>query len=313
MSSESDSSYRPSPSVLARRAMAKRQATLLRRRIVAASVAAVVFVLLLVALISAIAGGGGHAASAASAQGLTALATGGPAPQGRPLEADENRAVDKVLSYTPFVSRGGTRGREIALTFDDGPGPYTMRVVKVLRRYHAPATFFQVGQMIPVFHAAGNDVRRHYPIGDHTVSHPQLGRLPIARQRDEIIGDVPRLRLENVPTPRLFRPPYASYNKDTLSVLKTVRMLMVLWSIDSRDYTRPGANVIVGNVLSNAKPGAIVLMHDAGGDRSQDVAALPAIIHKLRKRHFKLVTVPQMLIDAPPPRNQPLPPNAGVG
>ena len=90
-------------------------------------------------------------------------------------------------------------------------------------------------------------------------------------------------------------------------MLRRNRMLMVLWSVDSQDYRQPGARAIVRRVLNGAHPGAIVLMHDAGGARSQTVAALPEIVRKLRHRGYRLVTVPQLLRDDPPPRGQPLP------
>jgi peptidoglycan/xylan/chitin deacetylase (PgdA/CDA1 family) len=81
-------------------------------------------------------------------------------------------------------------------------------------------------------------------------------------------------------------------------------MLMVLWSIDPSDWRRPGVKAIVSNVLLNARPGAIVIMHDGGGDRSQTVDALPAIIRGLRRRGYGLVTVPELIVLDPPPRHQ---------
>ena len=87
-------------------------------------------------------------------------------------------------------------------------------------------------------------------------------------------------------------------------------MTMVMWSVDSQDYLRPGVDTIVDNVLKAAKPGAIVLMHDAGGDRSQTIAALPRIVAGLRERGYKLVSVPKLLDDAPPPLKQPV---MGIG
>jgi peptidoglycan/xylan/chitin deacetylase (PgdA/CDA1 family) len=89
--------------------------------------------------------------------------------------------------------------------------------------------------------------------------------------------------------------------------LRAMHLLMVLWSIDAGDYLRPGAGQIVRHVLAGARPGAIVLLHDAGGDRSQTIAALPSIISKLRARGFHLVTVPQLLAEDPPAPGQPLP------
>jgi peptidoglycan/xylan/chitin deacetylase (PgdA/CDA1 family) len=75
----------------------------------------------------------------------------------------------------------------------------------------------------------------------------------------------------------------------------------VLWSIDSKDYERPGAEQIADRVVAAARPGAIVLMHDGGGDRTQTIAAIPKIVRGLRAKHYRLVTVPQLLRDDPPP------------
>ncbi len=79
---------------------------------------------------------------------------------------------------------------------------------------------------------------------------------------------------------------------------------MVLWTVDTDDYLRPGVSAIVDTAVSGARPGAIILMHDAGGDRSQTVAALPKIIAALRRRGYRFVTVPRLLLDNPPPSNQ---------
>ena len=88
---------------------------------------------------------------------------------------------------------------------------------------------------------------------------------------------------------------------------------MVLWSVNPIDYYRPGANVIVSRTLTAVHPGAIVLMHYGGGDRSQTVAAVDVLIGQLRKRGYRLVTVPRLLKDDPPPRFQGPPPNlAGI-
>ena len=84
---------------------------------------------------------------------------------------------------------------------------------------------------------------------------------------------------------------------------------MVLWTVDTNDYLRPGVSVIAHNALSGARPGAIILMHDAGGDRTQTIAALPMIVRGLRQRGYKLVTVPQLILDDPPQHTQSLPDN----
>jgi peptidoglycan/xylan/chitin deacetylase (PgdA/CDA1 family) len=224
----------------------------------------------------------------------------------------ERGAVERVMQRMPYVSAGSRRGRRVALTFDDGPGPFTGRLVGVLRAHHVPATFFQVGQMIAEFRGAGRDVERHFPVGDHTLSHPQMSRLTWRAQRFQVLAAAARLRgVEGAGHPLLFRPPYASFDERTLEVLHRERMLMVLWDVDSQDYTRPGVRQIVRNVVSEVRPGSIVLMHDAGGDRSQTVAALPRIVRKLRRRGYTFVTVPRMMLKSPPPRRQKLPPGAG--
>jgi peptidoglycan/xylan/chitin deacetylase (PgdA/CDA1 family) len=105
----------------------------------------------------------------------------------------------------------------------------------------------------------------------------------------------------------LWRPPYGSYNPTTLAIARHLHMLMVLWTVDTQDYLRPGVAVIVHRALAAARPGAIILLHDAGGNRSQTIAALPLIVRALRKRGYQLVTIPQLILDDPPTTPQVLP------
>jgi peptidoglycan/xylan/chitin deacetylase (PgdA/CDA1 family) len=200
---------------------------------------------------------------------------------------------------------GGPWHRYIALTFDDGPSPYTTELLRVLERRHAPATFFQVGRMIPVFSAAARAVdRAGYVIGDHTQDHPPLAALGPSTQSAEIIDQIASMRRVGERRPQLFRPPYMSYNRTTTGLMRRLHMLMVLWTVDSQDYRQPGVAAIVYRVLSGAQPGAIVLMHDGGGARGQTVAAVPLIIDALRRRHYQLVTVPELMLKDPPIPNQ---------
>jgi peptidoglycan/xylan/chitin deacetylase (PgdA/CDA1 family) len=217
-------------------------------------------------------------------------------------------AVDTVLAYTPFVKEGGDRGHDIALTFDDGPGPYTPGVLDVLERFHVHATFFEIGKMLEYFSAstrrelADGDV-----IGDHTETHPEMALLSAHEQHEELFEQIARIELLGGPRPLLFRPPYGSYDATTMRELRALHLLMVLWSVDTDDYLQPGVSAIVQRALAGAHPGAIILMHDAGGTRTQTIAALPTIIQTLRARGYRLVTVPQLLRDDPPPPGQPLP------
>jgi peptidoglycan/xylan/chitin deacetylase (PgdA/CDA1 family) len=218
-----------------------------------------------------------------------------------------------VRRYAPYVTQGSTRRREVALTFDDGPSPFTPQILTILRREHAPATFFQIGRNARQYPDLAREVlATGLPIGDHTETHPPLAGLSSAQQRSEIIGGAKSVQSYGAPYPRLFRPPYGSFNGATVKLARGRRMLMVMWTVDTRDFSQPGAHKIIFTAISGAKPGAIILMHDGGGPRAQTVAALPRIIHVLRRRHFRLVTVPQLVLDDPPERMQTAP-RAGAG
>jgi peptidoglycan/xylan/chitin deacetylase (PgdA/CDA1 family) len=221
----------------------------------------------------------------------------------------DSRAVDRVLSYTmSYVRFAGRRRREVALTFDDGPGQFTRQIIKILERTHTPATFFVIGRWTRAYPGiVGAEARDGFAIGDHTETHAYLSLLSPAAQAAQIDAGAVDIHNAGAPYPRLFRPPYGAFDHATLALLHTRRLLMVLWSVDTKDYTRPGAERIIYTAVSGAQPGAIILMHDGGGDRSQTVAALPRIIKRLRQRGFRLVTIPQLVADDPPPRNQPAP------
>jgi peptidoglycan-N-acetylglucosamine deacetylase len=214
--------------------------------------------------------------------------------------------IERVLSYTSYVTVGTARERDVALTFDDGPGPYTRKILAVLRKTHAPATFFVIGEWAhryPQFVRA--EARAGFEVGDHTDTHTFMSLLPEPLQRAQIVDAGDAIQQAGAPFPRLWRPPYGAFNAATLQILRPLRMLMVLWTVDTSDYARPGVHRIWYTALSGARPGAIILMHDGGGDRSETVAALPRIIASLRRRRFRLVTISQLLADDPPPRDQP--------
>jgi peptidoglycan-N-acetylglucosamine deacetylase len=283
------------------------RARIRRRR----GVAALILVAALVAIVGALSGSQRQASTSGSRSRAGApRVTGAPSGPPQPPEADLNKAVTGVLAYTPFVREGGGSGRDIALTFDDGPGPYTGGVLRVLEQFHVHGTFFAIGKMERYFSAATiREFRDGDVVGDHTETHPQLAHLSAHDQHEELFEQIARIELLEGPRPLLFRPPYGSFNATTMHELHALHLLMVLWSVDAGDYMQPGVPAIVERVLAGAHPGAIVLMHDGGGDRSQTIAALPTIIRKLRARGFHLVTVPQLLAEDPPPHGQALPPN----
>ena len=222
--------------------------------------------------------------------------------------AQTDAAIRHTLSYTPYITLGRARKREIALTFDDGPGPYTPQILAVLKRMHVHGTFFEVGREVKAFSANTKALAQAgEAIEDHTEDHSNLSQLPPRQQRDQVVDGSQTIMAAGAPAPRLFRPPYGAFNHRTLAMLKRQGLLMVMWSVDTSDFARPGVPRIVSAALNGAHPGGIILMHDGGGNRSETVQALPQIIQGLRERGYSMVTVPHLVRDDPPPHNQPPP------
>ncbi len=268
-------------------------------------------VLAAMAAIALFVGGGTPSAhvAAQSAPGYFArietLAGNGPGSFSAIEATAENAAINRTLAYTPYVRVAGGQHKEMALTFDDGPGPYTPAILAVLEKANVPGTFFEVGIEERYFHASTTRiVRDGYPIGDHTENHAPMSHLSAADQQAQLLSQISQVGSYGASFPRMFRPPYGLWNATTLSILHKLKLLMVLWTIDTSDYRQPGVDAIVQRVLAGARPGAIVLLHDAGGGRAETVAALPRIISGLRERGYTLVTVPKLLLDTPAPANQ---------
>lgn len=277
-----------------------------RRRRAGAGVALIVLVVLLVGALSS------HKdttrSHAASAKSHVAKLTPSQADLAADAAKAEAKAVESVLAYTPFLRSGGPAGNEVALTFDDGPGPYTQQLVATLDKLHVHATFFAIGSQEQYFSAATvAEINSADVVGDHTETHPMMASLSPHDQYEQLFDQMAQIEVLGGKRPRLFRPPYGSFNPTTFRELRHLHLLMVLWSVDTGDYTQPGVAAIVERALAGAKPGAIILMHDGGGNRSETIAALPAIVEGLRKRGLRPVTIPRLLLDDPPPHGLPVP------
>ncbi|MDX6680773.1 MAG: peptidoglycan-N-acetylglucosamine deacetylase [Solirubrobacteraceae bacterium] len=233
-----------------------------------------------------------------------------PAPRGeaaRRLGAAD-AAVDRVLAYTPYVARGSHRRKEVALTFDDGPGPTTPALLRYLMANGVPATFFLVGKAIGEH---PETVRREsdagFTLGTHTDSHARLASKTPADQQQEILTGADRITRFTGHAVRFFRPPYGAFDANTLSILRAERMLMVLWSVDTRDFSARSSDPIVFAALSGSRAGAVVLLHDGPGPRPQTLKAVRRIVTSLRREGYRLVSLPKLLRDDPPRRDQPQP------
>ena len=183
----------------------------------------------------------------------------------------------------------------VALTFDDGPWPHTTeQVLAVLAQRRAPATFFVVGRQVQRYpELVRRELAAGMTIGTHSYSHPQpFDRLAARRIRQEITRG--RRTLEPLGVrPVGFRPPGGAASATVVTAAERLGCRTVLWTVDPGDW-QPGvaADQLVQRVLAAARPGAIVLLHDGGGDRSATVAALPAIIDGLRRLGLTLTALP---------------------
>jgi peptidoglycan/xylan/chitin deacetylase (PgdA/CDA1 family) len=189
----------------------------------------------------------------------------------------------------------GPRRREVALSFDDGPSPLTVRFVAMLRASHAVATFFMVGRQLGARYRGDlqTELRAGDALGDHTWSHPYLTR--VGNVRGELAQTLAAIRGLSGYTPCVFRPPYGAYDASVLRAARALGLASIMWEVDPADYTLPGAGAIAQRVLAQVRPGSIVLSHDGGGPRTQTLQAYPRIIAALRARGYRFVTVPQLL------------------
>jgi peptidoglycan/xylan/chitin deacetylase (PgdA/CDA1 family) len=179
----------------------------------------------------------------------------------------------------PTAAAAAGNAKVIFLTFDDGPDPvWTPKILKILAKYGAKATFFELGQRIQAHPGLRKQVLAGgHTIGNHSISHPRLTKVSAARRHHEIFDG---------PKSRCFRPPYGASNPKVRADIKAAGMTQVLWNVDPRDWARPGTSAIVQNILNHARHRNIVLMHDGGGDRSQTVAALAKVLPTLKARGY---------------------------
>lgn len=181
----------------------------------------------------------------------------------------------------------------VVLTFDDGPDiEYTPKVLDILAKYDAKATFFEVGQNVQKhpeltkrIHAAGHSVE------NHTWNHADLRKLSATAFRQQVMSTDQAIRAQIGSTPGCLRPPYGGVSATVRQRANALGKDLVVWTVDSRDWTKPGTTAIVQRVMKNVHSGSVILMHDGGGNRSQTVAALPTILKLLKAQGYGFRTL----------------------
>jgi peptidoglycan/xylan/chitin deacetylase (PgdA/CDA1 family) len=215
----------------------------------------------------------------------------------------EAAAVKRFVKLGHPLWCGGHKGRYVALTFDDGPGPYTTRyALKIFKQFQVRVTWFLVGRLLSSYPGVPRKELAFGPLGDHTWSHPYLPGLTFGSIAKEIASAQNAIEKASGRPVTLFRPPYGARNAMIDAEAKSLGMLQVLWSIDSGDSQGADWNGITREVLTKVRTGSIILFHE---NRGQTIRALKfKILPALRKRGFTTVTIPELLVKNPPSLKQ---------
>ena len=205
----------------------------------------------------------------------------------------------KVAPIAKIIARQEpTSGAKVvALTFDDGPWPGSTRaILKILQDNGIKATFYEIGRQartMPDLSRAVADAGM--TLGNHSETHPlNLGRLSAAAVASQINQAQYDITKASGKAPTSFRPPGGNTTPAMYPVLAKLNLRWVQWDIDTDDWQQPLAATIVTRVIRNVRPGAVVLMHDGGGNRSHTVQALPEIIKQLKAMGYGFVTIDQL-------------------
>ncbi|MCP3762729.1 polysaccharide deacetylase family protein [Domibacillus sp. A3M-37] len=196
-----------------------------------------------------------------------------------------------------------TKEKIVAITFDDGPDPiYTPQILDVLKNNNAHATFFLLGHRVKKYtEIVQREVREGHEIGNHTYTHPSFYNISQSTLLNEIDKTEKLMNFQESYNVKLFRPPGGAVNKGIIDALKKQNYTIILWSWhqDTKDWSNPGVDTIVNQVLSDVRNGDIILLHDSGGNRTQTVKALKVLLPELKERGYKFVTVGQLLQNHP--------------
>jgi cellulose synthase/poly-beta-1,6-N-acetylglucosamine synthase-like glycosyltransferase/spore germination protein YaaH/peptidoglycan/xylan/chitin deacetylase (PgdA/CDA1 family) len=252
--------------------------------------------------------------------------SGLPSPGRRSFTVDPATGLISDETYDVFpkpymITRYGLPQKVVALTFDDGPdGRWTPKVLDILKAKGAPASFFVIGEnMQKRPDLVAREVAEGHVVGSHTWTHPNIAEVPLAETRLELNATQRLFETITGRSMRFFRPPF--FGDAEPSTPKEIAPVLIAQNlgyytaglrIDPDDWQKPTPEQIVQRVLDRLdnpgdRPGKVVLLHDAGGDRSRTVEALPALIDAIRARGYRLVTVAEL---AGMTQAQSLPPTA---
>jgi peptidoglycan/xylan/chitin deacetylase (PgdA/CDA1 family) len=207
------------------------------------------------------------------------------------------RVPESLQGTRIYEGKLKTPEKVIALTVDDGPWPKTTEaMLDIFQKNNVKATFFWVGTSVEKSpEIAKKVVAQGHAIGNHTFSH-SYASMDETTAASEVDRNAELIYKTTGVKTFLFRPPGGILNNGVASIAKQKKYGIIMWSLTSAD-TDPRAKpeAFTRNVVTGAKPGAIVLMHDGGGDRARTIAALPDMIKGLKEQGYRFVTVPELL------------------
>ena len=195
-----------------------------------------------------------------------------------------------LLFLPPYV----ILAESVAITFDDGPSRVTTRpILEILARYEARATFFITGVNAERYPQITRAITEQgHEIGNHTYCHFDLLQASRRALEWQILAAQSAIAGIIGFRPKIFRPPYSRINEGVRGALKAQGLKVVMWSVSPEDYLELSPRKIADRVISEMKPGSIVVMHDY---RWQTVMALEEILQRLKKRSLRPVTVSELL------------------
>jgi peptidoglycan/xylan/chitin deacetylase (PgdA/CDA1 family) len=226
-----------------------------------------------------------------------------PTPPRRPAvtAADERRALAAMAAESHPIYCGGTEKGMVALTFEGGPGQYTHYVLRRLERNDLRATFFLQSRNLERYGDLVAQALEHGAVGSNGRSGGALPPLAAAAQQDEVAGSQKAIADVAGQDVQLFRPPDGARDAKVDAVVARAGMVEVLWSVESGDAAGADAATIKQTVIDALRPGAIIRLHD---NVSETIKALPAILHAIKRRHLRAVSLPLMLTVDPPSRTR---------
>ena len=237
--------------------------------------------------------------------GMALLLAGGvgfaPVSAERVVEPAAQPAIDLPLMNLPeqeavrdeAIRRVDPDKPMIALTFDDGPGPGTRRILRALESVDGRATFCMVGDRVNDYAQTARMVAEQgSEIATHTLSHPNLAKLSAGEVRAELEQSIAAIEQVTGVRPGVLRPPYGSTSEDVQQICREMGVVIANWNVDTEDWRVRDADAILNHVLDNARDGAIVLCHDL---YPETAAAMEQAVEALAAQGYQLVSVSELL------------------